>query len=599
MRKWLWIDAPGSVPVELIDMFYERDSGALSMLRVLRMFRLFRLLRLFKIDEYIETLENAFDINLRFMRIVFMLLRICFLAHILGCFWCGLPPPEPRAVRSLAAQHLRTRISAPNLLLISGRSRSRRFGVHLLEAGDPDTVTWARTYDDGAAAAADTELAMRYLYSVYWAVTTLTTVGYGDITPQNDGERGYALGAMLCSALVFGYMMSSIGALVASMDRQAALVEEKNDQVKEYVAWRALPRGLANRVKKHYSFYYTRRPAFDELALLEGLSPSLRAAVTKYVLNETLGRLPIFTGSLDPEFQMQVFPLIKPVSYLKGEVVFRRGEPSRDLFFLLSGEVSVYSSINAAVCTRITPDEEITLSQWDPNEEVMRTVHTGCFGESVLTGRRRPATHVASAWSEMLLLTKSGLLTLFERSPKVARRIIMLLSTEMERKERLAVLLLRFMIGAAKPNSTARAAMIIQKVWKRYANAIAASDGSVISRVKEYDEFCAPSESSQNADSAKANGKGGTKGGAKLGPAAAHKAATQEIIEQAEKKVAALLAELKAGLEKSSSVGEESISLPSSMAPSPTKSLSNVSSPEPSPTPSRLGQPSPTRLGPP
>ena len=86
---------------------------------------------------------------------------------------------------------------------------------------------------------------------------------------------------MLCSALVFGYMMSSIGSLVASMDRTQALVEEKNDQVKEYVAWRALPKSLATRVKKHYKFYFQKKSAFDEIALLEGLSPSLRAEVTE------------------------------------------------------------------------------------------------------------------------------------------------------------------------------------------------------------------------------------------------------------------------------------------------------------------------------
>ena len=56
-------------------------------------------------------------------------------------------------------------------------------------------------------------------------------------------------------------------------------MEEKTDAVKEYVAWRGLPRDLSLRVKKHYSFYYTRRAAFDEVELLGGLSPSLRSEV--------------------------------------------------------------------------------------------------------------------------------------------------------------------------------------------------------------------------------------------------------------------------------------------------------------------------------
>lgn len=83
------------------------------------------------------------------------------------------------------------------------------------------TATWTETYDDGRIAQAGVTTGVKYLYSVYWAVTTLTTVGYGDVIPTNDAERGYALGAMLCSALVFGYMISNIGSLVASIDRQA------------------------------------------------------------------------------------------------------------------------------------------------------------------------------------------------------------------------------------------------------------------------------------------------------------------------------------------------------------------------------------------
>ena len=68
---------------------------------------------------------------------------------------------------------------------------------------------------------------MQYLYSVYWALTTLTTVGYGDITPTNNAERVFSLFALLTGALVFGYMLSSIGDLLRNVDKNMQrLVDE-------------------------------------------------------------------------------------------------------------------------------------------------------------------------------------------------------------------------------------------------------------------------------------------------------------------------------------------------------------------------------------
>ena len=440
LRGWFWIDAPSSVPVEIINIFLEH-SNTLGLLRFLRMFRLLRLLRLLKIEEYIETLENQFDINLRILRVVFMLVKICFLSHILGCFWYYT------AAGAKAAG---------------------------------EETTWTNSYDDGRIAQEGVGLGTRYLYSVYWAVTTLTTVGYGDIIPTNDAERTYALCAMLISALVFGYMISNIGSLVASMDRQAALVEEKTDAVKEYVAFRGLPRDLSLRVKKHYAFYYTQRAAFDEMELLEGLSPSLRSEVTRFVLKETLGKLPLFTQQLDPEFQLEVFPLLKPVSYAKGETVFRRGEPSRDLIFLLKGEVGILSPIDDTITSVIHPTKEVVLSREADRsvaqEVVMELDHSGSFGESVLTGRRRSASHKALTWCETLVLAKDDLIELFKNNPRQGKRIVRKLLGEVERRERLQGLMRRFVISTLPATSPARAALIIQRRWGVFAAQIAALD---------------------------------------------------------------------------------------------------------------------------
>ena len=641
-ESWLWLDLPGSVPVELIDIAWHGaagHAGALGLLRMLRLFRLLRLLRLLKIDEYVEVLENATDMNLRFTRIIFMVLKVMFLAHVLGCFW---------------------------------------FGMHLINSGDPEVPTWARVYDDGRAVQDDTPLEVQYIYSIYWAVTTLTTVGYGDVVPVNDSERIFGVGSMLVSALVFGYMMSNMSSLVAAMDRTQAIVEEKVrlhpglrdasapipraptprsplsgpcpkqsllpsrpalpfptppsprllphasfptppsprhprsplqfDQVKEYVTWRSLPRGLAVRFKKHYKFYYQKKSAFDELALLDGLSPSLRNEVTSFVLRMTLGSLPLFKD-LTPEFQMDVFPLIRNVSYLKGEVVFKRGEPSRALFFLLSGEVLVYSSACVMPIAKYTPTAEITLMRDSTNVEVMRTIFNGCLGESVLTGRRRSVTMVAAGPTEMLLLTKQGILDLFDKNYKSASSLVEMVKVTLDKKDRLSMVVMRFMISMQHRGSTSWAALIVQKRWRKFLKISLFQGGSIMARYAAGATVPSPYVSSpwtqvrtqdtserRETTTAEENGKAGSFESPREPPVwgdirkarspvadsreklpTVPTAATLAAIQQAEARVSALLAELKAGLAAGSG---NTVSQPEDSPTSPRRTL--ISPPSPS-----------------
>ena len=88
-----------------------------------------------QLGEYIAALEIKFDLNLTILRIFQMVAAMVFLAHMLGCFW---------------------------------------FYVAACVGINDETVTWVSSYDDGSAMYADPSV--QYLYSVYWALTTLTTV---------------------------------------------------------------------------------------------------------------------------------------------------------------------------------------------------------------------------------------------------------------------------------------------------------------------------------------------------------------------------------------------------------------------------------------
>ena len=426
LRSWFWIDAPSSVPIELITLLAATEANSqLTLLRFLRMFRLLRLLRLLKIDVYIARIEDTFEINLVSLRILGMVTRLLFMVHFLGCFWWYV-------------------------------------AICSLEAGYE--TSWTLAYNGGAAMEAPVNL--QYRYSVYWALTTLTTVGYGDLTPQNDWERDYCMLAMLIGAMMFGYMVSTIGSMVATLDKEAAIKEDRMDAVKEWMASRNIQQKLFVRVRNYYQHYYTKKSAFNEDEILASLTPSLRNECTAVLLRETLGIFPLL-AVLGIDFQRAVYPHLKPVMHAHQDVIYARGEKAEDIYFLRNGTVDV-------------------LAGGLGTEVLFRINHGQHFGEEVLTNQKR-ASHVTSnGMSEMWTLTKDALEGAVRLLPGARTKLEQFCALELERKQRLNSLSYRALIASAG-SAERRAALIMQKAWVSYANK-KAREASILAPIPAYPE---------------------------------------------------------------------------------------------------------------
>ena len=57
-----------------------------------------------------------------------------------------------------------------------------------------------------------------YVASLYWSIATMATIGYGDIHPTTYKERILSIIIMLCSSVIFGYILSSIGTLLIEIN---------------------------------------------------------------------------------------------------------------------------------------------------------------------------------------------------------------------------------------------------------------------------------------------------------------------------------------------------------------------------------------------
>lgn len=53
-----------------------------------------------------------------------------------------------------------------------------------------------------------------YLLSLYWTITTITTVGYGDISGTTEIERIYCIVIMLIGVISFSFINGALSSIV-------------------------------------------------------------------------------------------------------------------------------------------------------------------------------------------------------------------------------------------------------------------------------------------------------------------------------------------------------------------------------------------------
>mmetsp|Transcript_49674 Transcript_49674/g.115952 ORF Transcript_49674/g.115952 Transcript_49674/m.115952 type:complete len:1327 (-) Transcript_49674:54-4034(-) len=327
LRTWFTPDLLSTFPVDRVVEAMTGSGGAearaLKMIRMVRLVRLLKLARMLKMGKLVQRIEDMLDLSHLTLKCLNLGTKLTVMSHFLGCFWFFVSTHQDHDMNQCES------------------------GLLGCNASLPATTWWAEVN------VGPTDKVDQYIAALYWAFTTMTTVGYGDMHPRNDGERVYAIIAMIFGATMFGYIIGSIAALAGQERGMEALTKKRLSLVRHFCEEQRVSEHKVKEVMKHYQFFYQERSPFNEQALMLELPNWLRKQVSAYVHREAISRIGLFAGPQQSGLEGGPLPdwfiswtmrILEPQAACAGELVINAEESSavQELFFVFDGECEAF-----------------------------------------------------------------------------------------------------------------------------------------------------------------------------------------------------------------------------------------------------------------
>jgi voltage-gated potassium channel len=242
-----------------------------------------------------------------------------------------------------------------------------------------------------------------YISALYWCVTTLTTVGYGDVTPQTANQAVYTMIVMLLGVGVYGYVIGNVANLLSKMDMARAQYVATIERVTGFLRYRLVPAPLQREIYAYYKYLWENRMGYDEASVLDDLPPSLSAELSLVLKRDLIQKID-FLRDASASLIKDLCIKLRPVVFTPGDVVLRAGEIGRHVYFISKGTVEV-----------ITSD----------GRQILRTLSDGdFFGElALIHSQPRTATVRAVGYCDFYVLDKDSFRETLTRYPEFERSI--------------------------------------------------------------------------------------------------------------------------------------------------------------------------------
>ena len=299
LKSWFIIDIISVLPLN--NLFKNgKYSGLTKISKLPKLYRLIKLTKLLRmtkmsskgnLNRVTKFFMEKLKINANVERLFFFVLTFLLMNHLCACFW---------------------------------------YFMAKIEDFSPDSWVVRLGYMDNS----NLEL---YIISFYWTLTTVTTVGYGDITAGTTIERIYNLFIMSFGVLLYSFAIGSLSSIVSTLDQKSEEMNQKLQILSSIKKEFNLEQGIYDKVRKVIKYDLSRNQK-DKMVFLQELPNKLRIELSQIMHDKVIQNFYFFRDQ-PSDFFAYVAPLLKPVKFSKNDYLYKCQDMIDEMYFVAKGTV--------------------------------------------------------------------------------------------------------------------------------------------------------------------------------------------------------------------------------------------------------------------
>lgn len=236
----------------------------------------------------------------------------------------------------------------------------------------------------------ETSLRIRYISAIYWSITTMTTVGYGDLHAVNTMEMIFIIFYMLFNLGLTAYLIGNMTNLVVEGTRRTMEFRNSIEAASNFVCRNRLPPRLKEQILAYMCLRF-KAESLNQHQLIEQLPKSICKSICQHLFFETVEKVYLFKD-VSKEIILSLVAKMKAEYIPPREDVIMQNESPDDVYIIVSGEVEIIDTVME-------------------KERILGTLHTGdMFGEvGALCCRPQSFTYRTKTLTQLLRLKTNTL----------------------------------------------------------------------------------------------------------------------------------------------------------------------------------------------